>query len=148
MGIDPSQFEEMKRRVGMATDPQIRREAAVENEIRDLHRPILAWCHDQGVPCAHTNPSKKSRATPGCPDFIIGYKGRTYWIECKDDEGELSPAQLAFARMLQNQNITMAVVTNFQQFLELLRQTPELKECDRRQAERNVQDEILRKCMD
>lgn len=125
MPIQPYQYQAMRERTerNRGRYPLNHTAADVQDEISELHGPILNWCRTQQptVPYAYSNPTKRTRGTPGCPDFIIGYKGRTYWIECKSATGELRPDQAAFIRMLADQGIIAAVVTNMEQFYELVK---------------------------
>lgn len=125
MGIQPYQYEEMRRRTERNTlrDPVKGDGEAVKDEILELHAPIIGWCKHQTpvVPFVHSDPTKKTHATRGTPDFIIGYRGKTFWIECKAEGGEFRPAQTAFIKMLADQNIVCAIITNMEQFYELMR---------------------------
>lgn len=120
--ISPFQYQQMRERL---EGNQIRHaptpEQAVDMEISGLHEPIMKWCHDFCVPYIHAIPTKRSRVTPGAPDFTVVYKGKVWLIECKSATGELRPDQLAWMRQAQDQGVQVHVITNFQSFLELIR---------------------------
>lgn len=121
--ISPFQYQQMRERL---ESNQIRHapteEQAVDMEVRDLHGPIMQWCHDNGVAYSHANPTKRSRMTPGCPDFGIVWKGSTLWLECKSATGELRPDQSAWIKQAKDQGVQVSIVTSMQQFYELIRQ--------------------------
>lgn len=121
MPITPEQFNAMllrtqksKLREGPPPDD------AVEAEI-PLHGEIMKWCKDHNAPYVHANPYKKSRVNPGVTDFVVGYKGRVFWIEVKTRDGKRSTDQLAFAMLLEMQGLKAHVVRSMSEFLELMK---------------------------
>lgn len=119
--ITPFQFQEMQRRLA----PKIRQPAAPDDAVTaelPLHSEFSAWCARQQppVPAVHTNPSKKSRATPGAPDYVVVYRGKVHLIELKDDEGEVSPAQAAWIRMANDQGVKTHICRSMREILEAL----------------------------
>lgn len=55
--------------------------------------------------------NKRSRATPGTPDFFVGINGHAMWIEFKKDYScELSPPQETFRLYCQAQRIEWHIV--------------------------------------
>lgn len=119
--ISSFQFQEMQRRLA----PKVRQPAAPDDAVTaelPLHAEFSRWCAAQQppVPVVHTNPSKKSRATPGAPDYVVVYKNKIHLIELKDDEGDLSPAQAAWMRMANDQGVTVRVCHSMREILEVL----------------------------
>jgi len=103
-------------------EPEEKPPDAVESEIRDLHDPIMQWAKNRvpALPLVHSNPYRKTTIGAGVPDFILGYRGRTLWIECKDKDGKLSPDQLAFKMILQLQGLRYDVIRTMREFFEII----------------------------
>lgn len=122
MPITPDQFQEMQRRLMPKTRFPVP-DDAVEEEI-PLHHEIIKWCKDQfpRVPYVHSRTDKRSRTKKGTPDFIIGYRGKTYWIECKDRDGKRSTDQLTFTLLLELQGLkdVYGICRSFTEFLSII----------------------------
>lgn len=76
-----------------------------QDEIRDLHKPILKWLKENDVAYQYTDPTKKTRAVVGAWDFVMSVHGHTFWVECKTQNGDLSPAQEVFRKRLLSQGM-------------------------------------------
>lgn len=67
---------------------------SVEDEIRDLHKPIIKFCRGKGWIYFYSNPRRKTGRTIGEPDFtILADNARVFFIECKARGERLSPGQ-------------------------------------------------------
>jgi hypothetical protein len=69
-------------------------------------------CKDRGWRAVWHRTDKRSTANRGTPDFIVGARGTTWWIEFKLPGEELSPDQKAFRKELESNGITMYVAYN------------------------------------
>lgn len=118
MGISPIDYERMRSRTERKRHSPAQ---AVKDEIVELHVPILAWLKANGVAYQYSRPDKKTRAVPGAPDFFIAWRGKILAIECKAADGELSPPQLAWGSQAYQQQVSVYVVWQMQQFYELVR---------------------------
>lgn len=127
MGIDPLQFEAMQRRTRKARGeeeepPPPPPSKAVEKEL-DLHEDIMQFCNAQWPPWPflHSDPAKRSRVTPGAPDFVIAMNGgKTLFVECKDRDGKLSADQLIFQKKLEMNSHTLHVIRSMDEFRKLI----------------------------
>ena len=99
-------------------------EDAVEEEL-PLHGKIMKWCRDNRAAFTHSDPHRKSRTTPGTPDFIIGYKGKVFWIEVKDRDGKRSTDQLAFALLLEMNGLKADICRSWSEFLAIIGELPD-----------------------
>jgi hypothetical protein len=72
-------------------------------------REFAKWCATQNYRAVWHRTHKRSTANRGCPDFIVGAKGSTFWIEFKRPGEELAPDQSVFKTQLANNGITMYV---------------------------------------
>ena len=95
---------------------------AAEKEIEEIHYPILAWCKNQVpfVPCVHARTDQVSTIAEGVPDFIVAYRGKVFWIECKTRTGKLSPKQLGWQMALEAQGASYHLIRSFQDFLDII----------------------------
>ncbi len=96
-------------------------EDAVEKEL-PLHYDIIKWCKEQfpQAPYVHSRTDKKSRVGKGVVDFVIGYAGQVFWIECKDEGGKESTDQLIFALLLEKQGLKRYICRSFSEFMEIV----------------------------
>lgn len=63
----------------------------------ELHAEIMKECRRRGWPFVYHDPSRRTGATLGCPDFIIyASGGRVLNVECKTATGTLSDDQEKF----------------------------------------------------
>ena len=97
---------------------------AVEEEL-PLHGKIMQWCRENRAAFTHSDPRRKSRTTPGTPDFIIGYKGKVFWIEVKDREGKRSTEQLTFALLLEMNGLKADICRSWSEFLSIIGELPD-----------------------
>src|SRR5262245_4591399 len=67
---------------------------------RDEQRQFANWCLLHHYPFVWHSTYKRSTATVGCPDFIVGVNKTTLWIEFKRAGEDLTPDQEAFRRRL------------------------------------------------
>jgi len=65
---------------------------------------------------------KRSTANRGCPDFIVGAKSTTWWIEFKRPGEALRPDQAAFKKELAQNGIQMHVVFSAIEAVALIEQ--------------------------
>lgn len=116
--ITPLQYSMMRDKTERARKAPAQ---AVRDEIAELHQPILAWLKANSVAYKYSRPDKKSRDTKGSPDFCFCWKGKTLWVECKSESGEMRPEQNAWIRQASDQGVFPQIVCNMQQFYELVR---------------------------
>ncbi len=118
MPITNEQYLEMVARLdgNPAREPVDMPPDAVDEEIRQLHYPIIHFCKSY----VHSNPCRSTTVGPGCPDFILSCNGKTFWIECKTKTGKLTPDQLAFKMLLEMQGVTMHVVRSMSEFFKAI----------------------------
>jgi hypothetical protein len=64
---------------------------------------------------------KPTGAVQGVPDFIVGLKGRTLWVEFKTAEGVFSDAQIQFAQRLGAQGIALHICRNAAEAIKLIK---------------------------
>ena len=89
-----------------------------------LHGQILQWCIGQ-IPSPaviHSDPSRKSRMTPGAPDFMLLWSGRCILIECKDREGKLSHDQQVWHHLAELNGFPVSIVRSMSEFLAIVNQ--------------------------
>lgn len=95
---------------------------AVEREL-DLHAEIIKFCNAQWPPWTfvHSDPTRKSRVTPGAPDFVIAIPdAKTLYVECKDREGKLSQDQMEFKKKIEMLGHMFHVVRSMDEFRAIL----------------------------
>jgi hypothetical protein len=63
---------------------------------------------------------KRSTANRGAPDFVVGVRGKTFWIEFKRPGEDLRPDQAAFKKELAQNGIVMHVVHSASQAVEVI----------------------------
>jgi hypothetical protein len=77
---------------------------------RDEQRSFANWCLLHLYPFYWHSTAHKTKASVGCPDFIVGAKGKTFWIEFKRAPNPLTPDQKKFKELLEGQGIIYHVV--------------------------------------
>jgi len=77
-------------------------------------------CKARGWRCVWHRTDKRSTANRGCPDFIVGARGITWWIEFKRPGETLRPDQAAFRKELAANGITMHVVNSAAEAVALI----------------------------
>jgi len=79
--------------IGLDVEPKekVKTKPVRESEI---HRQISRECHRRGFQAFHGVMGKRSRRTPGEPDYTIMLPhGKTLWVEVKTSSGNLSDDQ-------------------------------------------------------
>lgn len=88
----------------------------------DLHDKILAECKRRMWRTVHSRMDMAATNEVGTCDFIIfADSARVFLCECKSATGKLSEDQQIFCAWLKRLGHPVAVITSFQQFLELTR---------------------------
>jgi hypothetical protein len=88
----------------------------------DLHEKIMAECKRRGWRTVHSRMNAAATIEVGTCDFIIfADNARVFLCECKTATGKLSEDQTHFIAWLKRLGHNVAVITSFQQFLELTR---------------------------
>lgn len=77
---------------------------------REEQRQFANWCLLHNYACVWHSTRARSRASVGCPDFIVGRKGITWWIEFKRAPNPLTEDQKKFKALLEGQQIPYFVV--------------------------------------
>lgn len=113
----PEQLADYERR---RNPPQVNRTEAVDDESQ-LHNDIKQHCKNKGWRYVNARMDKRSSIGEGICDFIIAAdNGRVFWIECKSKTGKISLGQSTFIVWLLKLGHTVHVVTNMDQFLEIV----------------------------
>jgi hypothetical protein len=85
------------------SDPAPKRDADERKE-----QSVFAnWLMLQDLPFVWHRTDKRTGCNVGCPNFIAGIQGRTYWIEFKRRGFKLSPDQEKFRQRLEAQSIRL-----------------------------------------
>ncbi len=85
-----------------------------------LHMEIIKECCRRTWPYIYHNPTKKTAATLGTPDFIIyADAGRVLNVECKTKTGKLSKDQVNLKREIEAKRHEYHVVRSLTAFLRL-----------------------------
>jgi hypothetical protein len=92
-------------------------QAALEREEQRLFSREL---QRRELPFYWHSTAHRTKATVGCPDFIVGINAVTIWIEFKMHGGRLSEDQLAFAARLGTQHCRYHLVFSCKEAIELL----------------------------
>jgi hypothetical protein len=87
---------------------------------RDEQRQFANWCLLHLYPFVWHSTKAPSRASLGCPDFIVGVKGVTFWIEFKRAPNPLTPDQKKFKELLEGQGIAYHIVYSALEAIQLL----------------------------
>jgi len=112
MGIKWSDLNEYQQSLAQPASPraQILRTTAHRLEPEAVEQANFARaCKARGWRCVWHRTDKRSTANRGCPDFIVGARGRTYWIEFKREGEDLRPDQAAFKKELGHNGILLHV---------------------------------------
>ncbi len=83
-------------------------------------RTFAQWCQLKDYAFVWHSTAARSRATIGCPDFIVALSGVTLWIEFKRAGGRLSAEQEAFRDRLFRNGARYHLVTSALEAIELL----------------------------
>ena len=74
---------------------------------REEQRQFASWLMLHDLPLVWHRTDKRTGCNVGCPDFILGIQGKTYWIEFKRRGFKLSPDQEKFRQRLEAQSIRL-----------------------------------------
>jgi hypothetical protein len=125
MGIkwtDLSEYQQSLAEMPASPRAQILRGAhRLEPEAIEQANFALA-CKERGWRHVWHRTDKRSTANRGCPDFIVGAKGTTYWIEFKREGEDLRPDQAAFRKQLAHNGVLMHVVNSAAEAVALIEQ--------------------------
>ena len=92
-------------------------EAVNEGEEIALHYAIMRQCRRRGWTYVYHDPTRRTGATLGTPDFIIiAGRGVTLWVECKTRKGKLSKDQENFKRDLEGRSHAYFLIRSEAQF--------------------------------
>jgi hypothetical protein len=106
-------------KVGLtASEAQAKCESRLE---RQEQRIFANECLRRELPFVWHRTDRKSAATLGTPDFIVGLDGQTLWIEFKAPGGILSLEQTKFRERLAEQQITLHICRGAAQAIALLK---------------------------
>jgi VRR-NUC domain len=92
---------------------------------KDEQRSFANWLLLHELPFVWHSTAKRSTATPGTPDFIVGVNRVTLWIEFKREQAELSSDQEKFKALLERQKIRYYVCYTAFEAIQLLAQFAE-----------------------
>lgn len=85
-----------------------------------LHREIMKECRRRGWVYVYHDPTRRTGATLGCPDFIIyAQNGVVVNIECKTRAGKLSADQVKFKAAVELLGHEYLVVRSLKAFLRI-----------------------------
>ena len=118
MGIPIDKLTDKMRSCLSAKDQEIYgapiQAASPQSKLRPLERAeqrtFARWCQLKDYAFVWHSPAHKTRATIGCPDFIVALGGVTLWIEFKRAGGHLSAEQEAFRNKLAAQKALYWIV--------------------------------------
>ena len=96
-------------------------QAGDERLERDEQRIFARWCQSHQLPFVWHSTAHRTKASVGCPDFIVGLRGVTLWIEFKRPGGKLSADQEDFQIRLAGQKITLHICRSASEAIELCR---------------------------
>lgn len=87
---------------------------------REEQRQFASWCllHNYAVVWHSTR--ARSRASVGCPDFVVGAHGQTYWIEFKRAPNKLSEDQRKFKETLEAQGIVYFIAYSAHEAMKIV----------------------------
>ena len=108
-----------KGNAGLLAEEAVR--AGDERLERDEQRVFAQWCQSHQLPFVWHSTAHRTKASVGCPDFIIGLRGTTLWIEFKRQGGKLSADQENFLTRLTGQKITLHICYSASEAIELCR---------------------------
>jgi hypothetical protein len=86
----------------------------------ELHLEIMKECRRRGWVYVYHDPTKRTGATLGTPDFIIyAAAGRVLNVECKTKTGTLSKDQQNFKRDVEKNGHSYFTVRSLKRFMEI-----------------------------
>lgn len=86
---------------------------------REEQRQFANWCLSHLYPCVWHSTAHRSKASLGCPDFVVGVKGVTLWIEFKRAPNPMTEDQKKFRDLLVGQGIDYHLVYSAQEAIAL-----------------------------
>lgn len=87
---------------------------------REEQRLFASDCLRKGYAVVWHSTAHRSKASLGCPDFIIGVRGITLWIEFKRAPNGLSEDQRKFKEILEAQGISYCIVYSCDEAIKLV----------------------------
>lgn len=123
MAISKYEYERMLARMADKSTEPISDGAPVPDgqEIK-LHRDIMEHCQAQWPTWIYIyhDPTKRTHATEGAPDFVIYSEFGVLSVECKTKNGKRSQAQLIFAAVAGKCGHTIEIVRSMDDFRALV----------------------------
>jgi hypothetical protein len=90
---------------------------------REEQRQFASWCLLHLYAFVWHSTKAPSRASVGCPDFIVARRGVTWWIEFKRAPNPLTPDQKKFKETLEAQGIPYFIVYSCDEAIKLIEQS-------------------------
>jgi hypothetical protein len=87
-----------------------------------IQHDFAAICKDKGWRPVWHRMHKRSTANRGCPDFIVGAYGQSWWIEFKKPGEDLSPDQKVFSMQLAQNGIQMYTCFSWREAEQVIEQ--------------------------
>lgn len=119
MGISPYEYEKLIARMGDKSTHSLSagEPIAAGQEIK-LHNDIKEYCQTQWPPWVfiYNDPTKRTHASEGAPDFVIYSAWGVLSIECKTKEGKLSDSQVVFHHLAGNCGHKIPIVRSMDDF--------------------------------
>lgn len=124
MGISPFEFQKLLARMQSKNKPAALSggDPVESGQELKLHSDIMQFCNEQWPPWVfiHTDPTGKSRATPGAPDFVIYSNVGVLSFECKTKTGKRSEDQTIFAHLARQCGHEIEIVRSMDDFRALI----------------------------
>ncbi len=115
---------QMREEDGTACQCQQTSAPPVDDEIQELHKPIIRWLQERNWPYQYSDPSKRTRSTVGWPDFsIVCPNGKLLFVECKSKNGTLTKEQSAIRARAAELGHYIWVVYSMEEFAEAVSKT-------------------------
>ena len=89
---------------------------------REEQRQFANWCLLHLYPCVWHSTAHRSKASLGCPDFVLARKGATWWLEFKRAPNGLTEDQRKFKELLEAQSIKYFIVYSCDEAIKLIEQ--------------------------
>jgi hypothetical protein len=87
---------------------------------REEQRQFANWCLLHLYPFVWHSTAHKTKASLGCPDFVVGAETITFWIEFKRAPNPLTEVQKDFKERLENQGIPYFIVYSADEAIKLV----------------------------
>lgn len=85
-----------------------------------IQHTFASICRARGWRPVWHSMHKRSTANRGCPDFIVGARGHTFWIEFKKPGEELSPDQAVFGMDLARNGLHMFTCHSWREAVDVI----------------------------